>query len=172
MEITEQANEFLLSTALEGRSYPETAKALNVPRATLTQWELQHKDRYKHLALVRRIFLRKKFERITPREFLHWYDNTNRRCYYCKITEDEIRLLDEHKLIHTKRLTTRGRTLEIERIEPNEKYDNIKNLTYCCYWCNNAKSDEFSASEFIHIGKLIGDIWNRRIAKIRENQNP
>lgn len=31
-----------------------------------------------------------------------------------------------------------------------------------CYWCNNAKTDEFSAEEFAPVGKEIGEIFKNR----------
>lgn len=170
--MTDQVNEFLLGAALEGRSYPELAAELKVERKYLTQWEAENKDRYKHLAKVRQVYLRKEFSTITPRQFLKWCEETPRVCKYCKITEEDIALLIEHNQIRTKRLGTRGKSLEIERREPNEKYDNIDNLTYCCYWCNNAKTDEFTEAEFIYIGQLIGTNWNNRLRAIREKKNP
>lgn len=33
-----------------------------------------------------------------------------------------------------------------------------------CYWCNNAKTDEFTAEEFKEIGKEIRKIWDVRLA--------
>lgn len=167
MNTTDQINEFLIRVALEGFLYPKVAAQLDVKRPQLTQWKKDHKTRYSELAEIRQIYLRKEFKSITPREFLIWYEETVRVCRYCKITEQDIALLIKHGQIKTKRLTTRGRKLEIERREPNEKYDNIKNLTYCCYWCNNAKTDEFSEAEFLYIGQLIGNNWNNRLRAIR-----
>ena len=95
-------------------------------------------------------------------------ESTERRCHYCKITEDEIDQLIRKNLITTKRLTTRGRKLEIERLSPNEFYDNLNYLVLCCYWCNNAKTDEFTSEEFEQVGRLIGIIWKNRLEKAKE----
>jgi hypothetical protein len=35
-----------------------------------------------------------------------------------------------------------------------------------CYWCNNAKTDEFTAEEFEHIGIAIGELFKERLKKI------
>jgi 5-methylcytosine-specific restriction endonuclease McrA len=56
--------------------------------------------------------------------------------------------------------------LELERKKPNESYDNTDNLVLCCYWCNNAKTDEFTEEEFKEIGKVIGKIWQTRLQRI------
>lgn len=34
-----------------------------------------------------------------------------------------------------------------------------------CYWCNNAKTDEFTFEEFEEIGKSFGLVWNKRLKK-------
>lgn len=170
METENNINEFLVRVALEGHTFDQVASDLGVDRKNLTQWEKDHKERYRQLAKARQVYRRKDFTTISPRQFLKWFEESERRCRYCKITEEEIKLLKEHGEIKTKRWTTRGRTLEIERREPNEKYDNINNLTYCCYWCNNAKTDEFSEAEFVYIGQLIGNNWNKRLSRIREKQ--
>jgi hypothetical protein len=59
--------------------------------------------------------------------------------------------------------TTRGRTLEIDRKIADESYSNIANLTYSCYWCNNAKTDTFTEEEFKIIGQAIGSVWKQRL---------
>ena len=54
--------------------------------------------------------------------------------------------------------------LEIDRKRPNEEYT-TDNSVLCCYWCNNAKTDEFCATEFKAIGEEIGKIWRKRLSK-------
>ena len=91
-------------------------------------------------------------------------ESAKRRCYFCRITEDKISELVHNNQIHTKRYYSRGKTMEVDRIKPNGHYkpDNIK-LT--CYWCNNAKSDEFSAEEFKKISQKISEIWESRLGR-------
>jgi len=65
------------------------------------------------------------------------------------------------------KLTTRkrGRDLEIERLKPKLNYDVIENLVFCCYWCNNAKTDTFTVKEFEEVGRVIKNIWKERLKK-------
>ncbi|HPT73200.1 MAG TPA: hypothetical protein PLE74_13070, partial [Candidatus Cloacimonadota bacterium] len=59
---------------------------------------------------------------------------------------------------------TRGWTLEIDRKKPNLEYEE-DNCVMCCYWCNNAKTDEFDDVEFLPIGNAINQIWNGRLGR-------
>ena len=83
-----------------------------------------------------------------------------KKCYYCGITIDKLeRLADKKKLFNK---TNRGWTLEIDRIKPNFEYSN-DNCVMACYWCNNAKTDEFDDEEFKAIGQEIAKIWEKRL---------
>ena len=87
-------------------------------------------------------------------------DPEKRICYYCHISDKEIELLEAKGQIKTKR--DRGYTMEIDRIKPNYEYSK-DNVVLACYWCNNAKSDEFTLTEFAdHIGPGIGNVWQER----------
>jgi len=82
------------------------------------------------------------------------------QCHYCGIDIEMINeLIDKGKIY--KKQATRGFTLEIDRIRPNEEYKK-NNCVLCCYWCNNAKTDEFNGEEFKRIGEVIGEIWKER----------
>ncbi|WP_188117205.1 hypothetical protein [Campylobacter concisus] len=35
-----------------------------------------------------------------------------------------------------------------------------------CYWCNNAKTDEFSPEEFKPIAEGIREVWNKRLGEL------
>ena len=52
--------------------------------------------------------------------------------------------------------------MEIDRKEPNLEYTK-ENCVWCCYWCNNAKTDEFKYKEFKKVGAVIETIWNDRL---------
>jgi len=94
------------------------------------------------------------FERIYDR------DPEKRICHYCHINDKEIEMLDTKRQIKTKR--PRGYMMEIDRIKANHEYSN-DNVVLACYWCNNAKSDEFSESEFTsHVGPGIEKVWETR----------
>lgn len=87
-------------------------------------------------------------------------DPEKRICHYCHINDKEIELLESKEQIKTKR--GRGYSMEIDRIKLNKEYSK-DNVVLACYWCNNAKSDEFSEPEFIdHIGPGFGKVWELR----------
>ncbi len=160
--MTEKEKEFLDLAVIKQLKYTEIEKILGVEGSQLTQWWEDLKVERKKLSKIRKIW-RKKFTAIDFWDFNKWYTETKRKCFYCNITEPEIDKLIKKGQIITKRLTTRGRSLELERKRANEPYDNLNNLTFSCYWCNNAKSDEFTADEFSNIGKQIGEIWQKRL---------
>jgi len=89
-------------------------------------------------------------------------ENEDRCCKYCKITEDQIIKLGLNNGLNKKNL--RGWSLEIDRKNSNLEYT-FDNCVLACYWCNNAKTDEFTEDEFVEIGKEIAKIWNRRLVK-------
>lgn len=156
---------FLNLYAVEGKTYPQIEKALNVDREKLQELYNQTKVERSRIAKLKAIYKRKGFKQTVLGEFLKKYEELEReqQCYYCGITQAEIAQLIELKLIRTKRLETRGKQLELERVEPNELYENLNNIKLACYWCNNAKSDEFSADEFKPAGKHIGEVFKNRL---------
>ena len=81
-------------------------------------------------------------------------------CAYCGITSKMIEELgDEKRMLRKKNL--RGWSLEIDRKDSNLEYS-YNNCVMACYWCNNAKTDEFTPEEFLPIGKAIGQVWASR----------
>ncbi len=90
-------------------------------------------------------------------------DQTKNQCHYCDIHEHDIEKLITKSDIQTKRLLTRGRHLEIDRKNPCLGYTE-DNIVLSCYWCNNAKTDEFSYEEFKnHIAPGIKEVWEKRL---------
>ena len=89
-------------------------------------------------------------------EFKVWYDNSKKACHYCGLTEEE-----SQKIVRTNKLksnrfpkdgthgrgTSRGMWLEIDRYQPDGKYE-ISNIVLCCYFCNNDKSDIFNGDQY------------------------
>jgi hypothetical protein len=86
------------------------------------------------------------------------------KCFYCGITTKEITQLANLRKLRKKNL--RGWSLEIDRLDSNYEYT-PQNCEMCCYWCNNAKTDEFTPTEFKFIGQMIGNIWNTRLRASR-----
>ena len=101
-------------------------------------------------------------------DFYNWYLTADKKCYYCKLTEKKLAKLHEIGIVNKRK--TRGQKLEIDRKIANEEYQNISNLTYSCYWCNNAKTDTFTEDEFIKIGKTIGLVWEERLKVLGESE--
>jgi len=84
-------------------------------------------------------------------------------CAYCGISLQQLDILRKNNQISSK--SGRGFNLEIDRKEPNLEYTQ-ENCCMSCYWCNNAKTDEFVPSEFKDIAKGINRVWNE---KLKEN---
>ncbi len=87
-----------------------------------------------------------------------------KECQYCGISVDNIKDLGSQGKLFNKRSETRGYTLEIDRKEANKEYTK-ENCCMSCYWCNNAKTDEFSVYEFKEIARGISKVWNKRLGE-------
>jgi 5-methylcytosine-specific restriction endonuclease McrA len=164
--MTDIENKYLKLAVIEQVKFDEISKILEIDRVEVSNLWGKLKDQREYLSALRRIW-KSKFEKTKTTEsfwkFKEWYETTEKKCFYCGITENQITELFQRKKIYTKR--NRGRKLEIERLLPNEPYDNIKNLVFSCYWCNNAKTDTFSSDEFKIIGRVIGEIWKKRLTE-------
>ena len=103
------------------------------------------------------------FKNVTFVEFERWFTKSNfdKGCFYCGLTNEQSRKLHEKRNSST-RGGKRGKRLELDRINPVLHYDELDNLLWCCYWCNNAKSNFFSNQEFrpiaVEIGKALFNI--------------
>jgi hypothetical protein len=86
-------------------------------------------------------------------------------CAYCHITQAQFETLRQAGQIQTKRLRTRGTSFEIDCKIPELGYTE-GNLALCCYWCNNAKTDEFTDSEFQPVADALALVWRRRLAAL------
>jgi len=81
-------------------------------------------------------------------------------CGYCGMTREKVDQLFEKKMLYKK--NERGWNLEIDRKNSNLEYTK-DNCVMCCYWCNNAKTDEFTYSEFKEIGLAFKQVWDKRL---------
>lgn len=101
---------------------------------------------------------------LTAEEFKQLVDSQagELACEYCELTESHFRQLIERGLIRTKRLSTRGNTFEFDCRDPEQGYTK-NNVALCCYWCNNAKTDEFSSDEFKPIALALAAVWRQRL---------
>ncbi len=89
---------------------------------------------------------------------------SNTKCSYCGIGVEQIEELGKNGKLNNKRSETRGYSLEIDRKLPNLEYFK-ENCCMACYWCNNAKTDEFSPKDFKPIANGITNMWNNRLQK-------
>jgi hypothetical protein len=92
---------------------------------------------------------------------------TELACAYCHITESEFQRLIRAGQVLTKRLRTRGAAFEIDCRDPRLGYT-AGNLALCCYWCNNAKSDEFIAEEFQPVAEALAQVWRQRLQMLND----
>lgn len=162
--------EFVKLYAIEAKTFPEIERALGCDRKRVQDLFDSSKSERDDIAKLKALYSRKQYQqRVSFQKFLEYYNGLERVCFYCSITEAEIKQLSERRKIYTKRSKNRGKSLELERIEPNESYDNLENLRLACFWCNNAKSDEFTAEEFRPIANKIGDALRARLSG---RQNP
>jgi 5-methylcytosine-specific restriction endonuclease McrA len=158
--MTEKQKEFLYLAVIKKLTYDEIQIKLGIDRSIFSPWWNELKEKREYLVQIRDLW-HKKCPQIEFFDFKEWYESKERKCFYCNITEPEIEKLWEKYPDLTKR--KRGKKLEIERLEPNLPYSITSNLVFSCYWCNNAKTDTFTKNEFSEIGKVIEQIWKKRL---------
>ncbi|MBC6992238.1 hypothetical protein [Hymenobacter sp. BT491] len=95
-------------------------------------------------------------------EFQGLFTAGERACSYCRITEAEFAQLIADGQVQTRRLRTRGTTFEADCREPWLGYA-PSHVTLCCYWCNNAKTDEFTPDEFQPVANALARVWRQRL---------
>ncbi len=124
----------------------------------LKKWREDHKGLFESL---QKFYVAQIFPSVFLKEDFKEFLKSRSECEYCHITVEKINALIEAQQLNKKK-DTRGWSLEIDRKKPNYEYTK-ENCVWCCYWCNNAKTDEFSHSEFMRIGKVIESIWDDRL---------
>ena len=96
-------------------------------------------------------------------QIANWRIKEEKVCHYCGISEAALQTLSKQDGFINKRGQTRGKSLEIDRMNSCGSYGDATNLKLACYWCNNAKTDTFTYNEFREIGKAINKIWEKRL---------
>jgi len=96
----------------------------------------------------------------TFEELEKWYRNQPKECHYCGLTENEqFEVIQSGKLTSNRFFTEkngkRGKFLEIDRKNPKGPYSK-DNCVFCCYFCNNDKSDIFSESQYKSFNEING----------------
>lgn len=99
------------------------------------------------------------FSKTTFEMFKEWFEHSDfdKGCHYCHITNERSKELFDLRPQAT-RGGRRGKRLELDRRNPILSYDNLENLVWSCYWCNNAKTNFFTYNEFKPIGEAIGKV--------------
>jgi len=118
------------------------------------------------LALVKKLserFFENHFKSVFPYEDFERMCKDAKECAYCHINKDAVQELIEKGRLYKKH-PTRSWEFEIDRKFPNIEYSD-ENCVICCYWCNNAKTDEFNYYEFMPIGKEIQKVWEARLGR-------
>lgn len=116
----------------------------------------------KNKSACKQCYYENKFKDILPQNnFKERFFTEPRKCVYCGIKEEQLKDLCKQ----TKR-SGRGDRLEYDRINDEKDYA-IDNVVLACYWCNNAKSDEYSPAEFKEIARGINRVWNHRFGILR-----
>lgn len=84
------------------------------------------------------------------------------QCHYCGISGEQCARLFQMQVMGPRYNATRGgkrgRRRELDRRDASMDYDDLNNLVWCCYSCNNAKSNFFSEEEFMPVAKAIGQV--------------
>lgn len=141
----------------------DNIQTLRDKNKAIEEWMIQNKVIIKKL---KNIYKETFSERLSFSDFTLFFKEDEaieyRKCTYCNLSEKEAEKLFASMKIFTKRKYSRGRSMEIDKIDPNGLYEK-NNIALCCYWCNNAKSDEFTSEEFKDVGVVISKIWQRRL---------
>jgi len=86
---------------------------------------------------------------ISKEEFVKWYNQEEKICYYCKRTLKEIKEEND-------RMNEKINRLTIDRANNKRGYEK-GNMVLACMRCNAIKSDYFTRDEMLLIGKIIHD---------------
>lgn len=147
----------------ETEKYIEGSMIIQQVDMIIEQWYKEENELMKELfRQYKALFITEYFPFIEF-ESLFPHNSKERTCHYCNISDYEVKHMRDKRKIFSKR--NRGYFMEIDRIEPNKEYSK-DNCVLACYWCNNAKTDEFSSDEFLeHIGPGIQSVWKERNSK-------
>lgn len=141
----------------EGEYLLRGAKSINAVYQAMLDLKSQLKAeiaaaRKAYIDIFDSVFPKDKFDELFAERY-------NAHCHYCEISPAKIEQLANAKKLYKK--NERGWQLELDRKRPNEEYT-PDNCVWACYWCNNAKSDEFTEEEFKQVGKAIKEVWKKR----------
>ena len=111
------------------------------------------------------------FNLTTLDEFYNWFskEKLDKGCFYCgrtnEMSETLYNIQIDGKRLNTTRGEERGKRLVLDRIDPILPYDTLDNIIWCCYWCNNAKSNFYTKDE---VKSIAIEINRKSVKKIIE----
>ena len=93
-------------------------------------------------------------------EFAAWFVAQDRSCAYCRIPEKYI-----ERLALRTQVGLPLQRLGVDRLDGDRGYE-IENIVLCCFACNKARSNTFSAQEMMDfIADGVSRAWTRRLAE-------
>ena len=148
MTTEEKENLFIEAYSFDRLTFDEFSSKHNIERAevsilydrTKEQTMLIQKIRDKYNSILNR----SKSDFNNFKEFFDWYQNQEKECYYCKISQNNLEQLFNQRILISKKFNG---TLHIERFNSDKPYSK-SNCGLACAICNNAKSDFISKNDF------------------------
>lgn len=130
-------------------SYNKTPKRRKEFREYMREYMKTHPQKYNpkenpmiiYYSITQHHFSKGFVECITSEDFIKWYKEQPKVCFYCGIDEEK-----QQKITH--------RRLEIERLDNNVSYV-LGNIALACSFCNKIKSDILSSDEMKIIGEMV-----------------
>lgn len=93
-------------------------------------------------------------------EFAAWFVKQERSCAYCRVPEKYV----EHLGLYTQ-VGLPLQRLGVDRLDGKLGYE-IDNIVLCCFACNKARSNTFSAPEMMEfVAEGVSRAWTARLAE-------
>jgi len=87
---------------------------------------------------------REKPFRLKLESFLEWYEKQPKICHYCRISQEDLTLIQDSQLRKVGRLTIDCKINDVGYF--------LENIVLSCNRCNAIKGDFFTYNEMLHIG--------------------
>lgn len=116
----------------------------------------------------KKVYVEPKFKN-NPTKVWQWYLSQGENCYYCGISQKELKELFEKGKISSEKNSFNA-TLHIERKFPKEGYTENNSTLVCCL-CNNAKSDMINETNYkTYFGEAMGKFLKDLAGDIIDNE--
>jgi hypothetical protein len=135
-----------------GKWYQQTLKGIDNRRKRDKRFSISPKGIYKTL---KRNAKMRDLDCLSQEEFLDWYKNQKKVCFYCSIPQEMLfKLLSYYTPKNGCKITR----LTIDRCDNNKGYD-ISNMVLACDICNSIKSNFLTVTDMKEIGKIMERKW-------------